>query len=133
MYPFVRAQLCPLIIGWGVFAAIVLPGNTTWLRFVAGAVTFIVVAWGIAGRLVSRHGSRILCGQGPSCDRCGKPTGHPGLYQSPQFWWRCDSCECLVTNILFTEAEKGPLTAEMLRYTQPLSQLDPALEGRAWR
>jgi len=57
---------------------------------------------------------------GPRCDRCGKRTGKPFLYNMPNTWWRCSPCENDVTDILLTLAARGQLTNEHVRYTKPV-------------
>ncbi|MGY5634197.1 hypothetical protein ACW7N6_38295 [Streptomyces sp. UC1A3] len=55
----------------------------------------------------------------PKCDRCGKSTERPWLYQVPHSWWRCEPCEREVTDILFGAARDGRLAEQHLRYTRP--------------
>lgn len=62
---------------------------------------------------------RLTLGTGPECDRCGKPTGKPFLYQTPRSHWRCDPCEREVTATLLGLARDGRLTERHLRYVQP--------------
>lgn len=57
---------------------------------------------------------------GPECDRCGKPTGKPFLYQAPRSHWRCEPCEREVTDLLLGLAREGRLTERHMRYARPL-------------
>lgn len=125
----VTGMLIPGVLGIGAMAAIVIPRGgheLTWPRLLTGLATMVVVqvvGGYIAGRLSVRSqptGSPLLFGgKGPDCDRCGKPTRKPFLYNMPRSHWRCDDCERAVTDILFTAAANGTLTESMLRYTRP--------------
>ncbi|TGB13878.1 hypothetical protein [Streptomyces sp. MZ04] len=42
--------------------------------------------------------------KGPNCDRCGKPTMKPFLYNMPRTPWRCEPCEAEVTDVVLRMA-----------------------------
>lgn len=59
---------------------------------------------------------RRLTGQtGPECDRCGRPTGKPSLYNTPKGHWRCEPCEQFVETVTAKRAAHSqPETTEEL-------------------
>ena len=123
----VRYTAIPLALGFGAFAAIVMTGpnsdDLSLTRLLVGFVAWLGVIGVVdAGMYLidrKRPTGTLSTGKGPDCDRCGKPTRKPHLYNMPTYWWRCDSCEQVVTDILFNAATNGTLTESMLRYARP--------------
>jgi len=114
----------PCALGFCAYAAILLTDGTedlSWTRFAIATVVFLGVS-AVGSYVLGRTGvGRRVVGQrrGPDCDRCGKPTRKPFLYNMPNYHWRCEDCERQVTDILFTAATNGTLTESMLRCTRP--------------
>lgn len=122
----VTGMLIPGVLGISALAAIVIPRGgheLTWPRLLSGLAAMLVVQIGgsyTAGRLSLR--SQPLRDKGPDCERCGKPTEKPFLYNNPHQHWRCEPCEQEVTDIIFRAASEGRLTDTMRRYIQPLPE-----------
>ena len=58
---------------------------------------------------------RLTGRSGPACDRCGKPTYKPSLYNKPSQHWRCEPCERFVAEITAIRATHSqPETAQEL-------------------
>lgn len=117
----------PCTLGFCAYAAILLTDGTedlSWTRFAIATVVFLGVSIGGAFALGSTRLGRRVVGErrGPDCERCGKPTGKPFLYNNPHQHWRCEPCEQKVTDIIFRAASEGRLTDTMRRYIQPLSE-----------
>ncbi|MFI2620402.1 hypothetical protein [Streptomyces sp. NPDC018584] len=66
---------------------------------------------------------------GPDCDRCGKPTQKPSLYNAPKQEWRCEPCEEFVATVTaMRAAHSQPETAEELEnLVAYMDKNDPAI------
>ena len=129
----VRYTVLPGLLGWGAFAAILLtspnPDDISVARMLAGFAAWIAVSGAIGGamflidlRRPATSASRFavpFADKGPDCERCGKPTGKPFLYNNPRQHWRCEPCEREVTDIVFRAASEGHLTDTMMAAIRP--------------
>lgn len=120
------AWAAPCALGFCAYAAILLTDGTeelSWIRFtIAGLVLFGVSGAGAYVLSWTRLGRRIAVeGRGPDCDRCGKPTRKPFLYNMPRTHWRCEPCERDVTAILFADASRDVSAGldEIFRLLEP--------------
>ncbi|OEV11333.1 hypothetical protein [Streptomyces nanshensis] len=98
-------------VGLSAMAAVVLPGEPSTARVLAGCATLIFAMPGASYLTLRLLGhstpSGLFTDSGPDCDRCGNPTRRPYLRRSPQSHWWCARCEQETTDILLDIAARG--------------------------